>query len=114
MLTINAKVRLAKCYTGPFRVLHTFPTRRSSDLLAHNLGNLLNRSSDLLAHNLGNLLYRSRSEERFSRNAETDVVCRVLLEKKDEKDWHTYANPVGLEDMEDAKNVVSITSRNKL
>src|SRR5437016_8191567 len=25
---------------------------------------------------------RSRSEERFSRNAETDLVCRLLLEKK--------------------------------
>src|SRR5436190_9955616 len=25
---------------------------------------------------------RTRSEERFSRNAETDVVCRLLLEKK--------------------------------
>src|SRR5687767_15712223 len=24
----------------------------------------------------------SRSEERFSRNAETDLVCRLLLEKK--------------------------------
>ncbi len=24
---------------------------------------------------------RSRSEERFSRNAETDIVCRLLLEK---------------------------------
>src|SRR5205085_9117969 len=28
-----------------------------------------------------------RSEERFSRNAETDLVCRLLLEKK--KDRHT-------------------------
>src|SRR2546428_3921103 len=29
-----------------------------------------------------NLLSRShRSEERFSRNAETDLVCRLLLEK---------------------------------
>src|SRR5438874_9924788 len=28
-----------------------------------------------------NLLLR-RSEERFSRNAETDIVCRLLLEKK--------------------------------
>src|SRR5687767_15557946 len=28
------------------------------------------------------LLLRSRSEERFSRNAETDLVCRLLLEKK--------------------------------
>src|SRR5947208_9055402 len=26
-----------------------------------------------------------RSEERFSRNAETDIVCRLLLEKKNPK-----------------------------
>src|SRR5207249_8203739 len=26
--------------------------------------------------------YPKRSEERFSRNAETDLVCRLLLEKK--------------------------------
>src|SRR5437764_11645937 len=26
--------------------------------------------------------YLARSEERFSRNAETDLVCRLLLEKK--------------------------------
>src|SRR5438552_13653479 len=34
----------------------------------------------------GNLPPReiSRSEERFSRNAETDLVCRLLLEKKNE------------------------------
>src|SRR4051812_49879707 len=30
----------------------------------------------VMRHTLG------RSEERFSRNAETDVVCRLLLEKK--------------------------------
>src|SRR5438093_3517020 len=28
------------------------------------------------------LLVICRSEERFSRNAETDLVCRLLLEKK--------------------------------
>src|SRR5205807_5322722 len=28
---------------------------------------------------------RHRSEERFSRNAETDLVCRLLLEKKKKK-----------------------------
>src|SRR5438094_2111862 len=27
----------------------------------------------------------SRSEERFSRNAETDLVCRLLLEKKNHR-----------------------------
>src|SRR5262249_56164671 len=29
---------------------------------------------------------KGRSEERFSRNAETDLVCRLLLEKKRETD----------------------------
>src|SRR5207244_7986059 len=29
---------------------------------------------------------RLRSEERFSRNAETDLVCRLLLEKKKNQD----------------------------
>src|SRR5690606_41049051 len=28
---------------------------------------------------------KDRSEERFSRNAETDLVCRLLLEKKKRK-----------------------------
>src|SRR4051812_49780281 len=30
-------------------------------------------------------LIRVRSEERFSRNAETDIVCSLLLEKKNNK-----------------------------
>src|SRR5438093_10284174 len=30
----------------------------------------------------------SRSEERFSRNAETDLVCRLLLEKKKKRLEH--------------------------
>src|SRR5438094_5528225 len=30
-----------------------------------------------------------RSEERFSRNAETDLVCRLLLEKKKEYKIHS-------------------------
>src|SRR5260370_10693094 len=32
-----------------------------------------------------NLWASGRSEERFSRNAETDLVCRLLLEKKNSK-----------------------------
>src|SRR5438034_8149841 len=31
-----------------------------------------------------------RSEERFSRNAETDLVCRLLLEKKKNKHKTDY------------------------
>src|SRR5207237_2474345 len=37
----------------------------------------------LLLHFLSLML---RSEERFSRNAETDLVCRLLLEKKKARD----------------------------
>src|SRR5438094_4592550 len=34
----------------------------------------------------GTLDEHERSEERFSRNAETDLVCRLLLEKKKNSD----------------------------
>src|SRR5262245_62459761 len=37
-----------------------------------------------------------RSEERFSRNAETDLVCRLLLEKKNNKQPVTYGFHVRL------------------
>src|SRR2546430_10983012 len=36
---------------------------------------------------------RSRSEERFSRNAETDLVCRLLLEKKKQPVIESVAGP---------------------
>src|SRR2546430_4825255 len=49
--------------------------------LAHNLGNLLLLGKIGVFHNRRNAGFR-RSEERFSRNAETDLVCRLLLEKK--------------------------------
>src|SRR5438045_5453245 len=32
----------------------------------------------------------TRSEERFSRNAETDLVCRLLLEKKKHNNHKEY------------------------
>src|SRR4028119_2538317 len=35
----------------------------------------------------------SRSEERFSRNAETDIVCRLLLEKKSSDDRDPRIDP---------------------
>src|SRR5260370_22886206 len=39
----------------------------------------ITRTENILHRNLRSL---RRSEERFSRNAETDLVCRLLLEKK--------------------------------
>src|SRR5436305_10700771 len=72
--------------------LHSFPTRRSSDLtfvkdwfryeshFVHGRDSLV----DILKERglQENLYHEQRSEERFSRNAETDLVCRLLLEKK--------------------------------
>src|SRR5438309_2997402 len=37
---------------------------------------------DVLATDNNTVGMGDRSEERFSRNAETDLVCRLLLEKK--------------------------------
>src|SRR5262249_30966127 len=34
----------------------------------------------------------TRSEERFSRNAETDLVCRLLLEKKKNEEAYSMHN----------------------
>src|SRR5258708_26703097 len=39
----------------------------------------------LIRVSLMSLIKMMRSEERFSRNAETDLVCRLLLEKKKKK-----------------------------
>src|SRR5438874_6760033 len=41
---------------------------------------------------LSNLKLLRRSEERFSRNAETDLVCRLLLEKKKTIKIHTNSH----------------------
>src|SRR5260370_28762753 len=38
--------------------------------------------NEMLAYQQKESTARVRSEERFSRNAETDLVCRLLLEKK--------------------------------
>src|SRR5438874_4559176 len=37
-------------------------------------------------------VYGTRSEERFSRNAETDLVCRLLLEKKKTTDIQEHTH----------------------
>src|SRR5207249_12089301 len=94
--------------------LHSFPTRRSSDLMkdgvnatplptvnttgyidhAAFLGTINPDNNKIPKHlfqgylNIYNNYFKApwRSEERFSRNAETDLVCRLLLEKKNDID----------------------------
>src|SRR5205809_8037272 len=70
--------------------LHSFPTRRSSDL------NRIKLLEEILSFRMQGVEFDNgdmyvdghitiielRSEERFSRNAETELVCRLLLEKK--------------------------------
>src|SRR5207249_7222316 len=70
----RCKMRLKKRLLAFSRRLHA---RIRKTRYMHKMRCLLiNRRSLLLALRL------LRSEERFSRNAETDLVCRLLLEKK--------------------------------
>src|SRR4051794_41744922 len=65
-----------------------------SSLQTHNV-NRCGRSRHL-ARKLSLRRKRSspnRSEERFSRNAETDLVCRLLLEKKKKDKIDAMATP---------------------
>src|SRR5262249_57384133 len=42
--------------------------------------------------------HSTRSEERFSRNAETDLVCRLLLEKKKTRNCNTQRRIIRTEE----------------
>src|SRR5260370_9725080 len=42
-------------------------------------------------HSVPRFFVPERSEERFSRNAETDIVCRLLLEKKKKTVTHVMS-----------------------
>src|SRR5207249_10291146 len=74
------------------RLLHSFPTRRSSDLpalharLCHpaRLRSRLDRRADRAGHELrGGPGHPQRSEEHTSElQSRFDLVCRLLLEKK--------------------------------
>src|SRR5438270_8557739 len=68
--------------------LYSFPTRRSSDLYDNpnalrdyfrDIGRMVLAAEGRKANDSHD---QYRSEERFSRNAETDLVCRLLLDKK--------------------------------
>src|SRR5438132_2063130 len=69
---------------GDHRDLHSFPTRRSSDLASApaHLGNV--RVADRAVHEPPELqMHDTRSEEHTSElQSHSDLVCRLLLEKK--------------------------------
>src|SRR5688572_31545461 len=93
-----------QCYDD-LSYLHSFPTRRSSDLCSELRWAYCNHKATYFAsyltggdcvpddqkNSLQNTWPYGRSEERFSRNAETDLVCRLLLEKKKPDKAHLLA-----------------------
>src|SRR5206468_12330324 len=107
--TRTVRARLLFCCHGPLahRALHSFPTRRSSDLiqmtqLIRQWGNNIRIISydhrghgdsgdasmhtyriDRLADDLAEVCIDARSEEHTSElQSRSDPVCRLLLEKK--------------------------------
>src|SRR5207253_8359997 len=81
-------------YTTLFRSRYKLITNVRSSLMAVNIHitiielNALHTKRQNLFQELD--AFVSRSEERFSRNAETDLVCRLLLEKKNQNFTHIF------------------------
>src|SRR5437773_7518961 len=79
-------------YTTLFRSLRKCSSKIITSILSFISGRLATKSNQikqLIRNGRSASLQRTsrsplpaRSEERFSRNAETDLVCRLLLEKK--------------------------------
>src|SRR5688572_33220691 len=83
------------CSSPDHRVIHSFPTRRSSDLQqalaraqpgldgAHRLERLAHRALELRQRGDRAALVADRSEEHTSElQSQSNLVCRPLLEKK--------------------------------
>src|SRR5258708_16263898 len=72
-------------YTTLFRSINIIARRTGKDVNSHTvLDGIINTIMDCVT---------IRSEERFSRNAETDLVCRLLLEKKKKKRQRHHPRP---------------------
>src|SRR5688572_25978837 len=77
-LTLS-NLKLLRRITSTENILHRNFTRRQvaiQNRVASNIG---------ISQSTFSVKVLNRSEERFSRNAETDLVCRLLLEKKKSK-----------------------------
>src|SRR5947207_6142394 len=67
---------------GDHRDLHSFPTRRSSDLRLQGIPGQVPAASDWP----GGCRFHPRSEEHTSElQSHSDLVCRLLLEKKNKQ-----------------------------
>src|SRR5690242_21314869 len=77
-LTLS-NLKLLRRITRTENILHRNFTRRQVAIQ--------NRVASNIGISQSTFSVKVRSEERFSRNAETDLVCRLLLEKKKETGW---------------------------
>src|SRR5438045_5184028 len=57
------------------------------------------------------LIKERRSEERFSRNAETDLVCRLLLEKKKTLDDPLIVHVASMQELASVVDELPTTAR---
>src|SRR5699024_11884490 len=80
---IGIRVNRAK-KSGMVNITSSVNSRERSGIntILHELNPLFTINVTMRDIKSKNVYSRVRSEERFSRNAETDLVCRLLLEKK--------------------------------
>src|SRR5688572_9535431 len=81
-------LKLLRRITRTENILHRNFTRRQvaiQNRVASNIGISQSTFSVKVLNLFSRSRRKTRSEERFSRNAETDLVCRLLLEKKKKK-----------------------------
>src|SRR2546421_1695199 len=86
---VISRRNIRRCITIPLTLSNLKLLRRitrTENILHRNFTRRQVAIQNRVASNIGiSQSTFSRSEERFSRNAETDLVCRLLLEKKKSK-----------------------------
>src|SRR5437868_8752527 len=99
------------CY-GAHRDLHSFPTRRSSDLAQHPLRRAFAdrlHVAAFLQQLAAHVQRRERSEEHTSElQSRFDLVCRLLLEKKKTK--NTLTDPSQGRVLYDARHFLPVAA----
>src|SRR5690625_6954657 len=87
LLSLSVRFILSFYCLFSLRNLHSFPTRRSSDLLTNEIESLYVLTKDFLKARTSDLeSFKERSEEHTSElQSRGHLVCRLLLEKKKKK-----------------------------
>src|SRR4051812_49664258 len=84
----RSSIKLRKCSSKIFTSILSFISGRLATKSNQIKQLIRNGRSASLQRTFKKSFTSFRSEERFSRNAETDLVCRLLLEKKKKDRYH--------------------------